>query len=120
METSISWYSEVFGLEVVNRTEIPERGIEQSNLTGNDLQIELIELASAISPSEALEPSQDKNRIRGLFKIGLKVRDFDKWKTHLYKKDIILFEDLVRDPVSGKRTAVFNDPDNNRIPLFEL
>ncbi len=105
---------------MVNRTEIPERGIEQSNLAGNDLQFELIELASAISPSEALEPFQDKNRIRGLFKVGLKVRNFDQWKTHLYKKEIILLEDIVRDPVSGKRTVVFKDPDNNRIQLFEL
>ena len=48
-DSSISWYSDILGFEVVNRIESAERGFKQSNLKRGDVLIELIQLEKAVN-----------------------------------------------------------------------
>ncbi len=53
IDSSIAWYSNGFGFEVLNKTESKERGFIQANLKRGNILIELIELNTAISLKDA-------------------------------------------------------------------
>jgi len=118
-DSSINWYSNVLGFEVVNRIESVERGFKQSNLKRGGILIELIELDKAVN-LEAIVPNyNNKMRTIGFFKIGFLVTDFDNWIDHLANKKVDFYGSTVTDDTTGKRMAIITDPDGNRIQIFE-
>ena len=114
IETSINWYSTNFGFEVVNETELENRGIKMANLTLGNTKVELIESNTAIDPFE-----DQKGIALGIFKVGYIVTSFDQWKDHLISKNAITERQVVTDPITNKRMLIVLDPDGNRIQLFE-
>ena len=98
---------------------MPEYGFEQTNLTNGAMNLELIQLQSAVSPNEAIPNYSAKTRLQGIFKIGLQVQQFDKWMAHLQKLEVRFHGGVVTDPISAKRMVIILDPDGNRIQLFE-
>lgn len=119
MSTSLSWYSEIMGYEVVNNKSFPEMNFKQANLKRGDSAIELIELGSAISPTASIPNFSTKSKLIGLFKIGFRVEDFDNWIKHLEQSKVDFHGNVVTDEISGKRMIIVKDPDGNRIQLFE-
>lgn len=119
IDTSIDWYSNVFGLEMLNKTESKERGFKQSNLKKGTVLIELIELNNAINLKKDFPKFNKKVRFNGLFKIGFLVSDFDKWMLDFKKKKVSIYGNIVTDAISKKRMVIIMDPDGNRIQLFE-
>ena len=117
IDQSLKWYSEVFGLETANRTDLEERGFSQANLRSADLWIELIELGSAVDPSSLVDNS-GRTRFTGFFKFGVQVSDFDSWWTHLQKLEVTINGSVVTSE-EGKRMVIILDPDGNRIQIFE-
>lgn len=119
LNTSLDWYSEVLGYEILNNKNFPEMNFKQANLKRGDSAIELIELGSAISPAEVISDFNSKSKLIGLFKIGFRVENFDKWIKHLEQSKVNFHGRVVIDELSGKRMVIFKDPDDNRIQLFE-
>lgn len=119
IDESIRWYTQILSLEKINSNDLPERGLKQANLRREGIHVELIQLESAITPSEVLNKADGKKRITGIFKFGFKVSNFEHWQQHLLEKQIITTDDIVRDPNTNKRMVVFKDPDGNRIQIFE-
>ena len=119
LEISNTWYQSTLGFEVITTKAMPEYGFEQTNLTNGAMNLELIQLQSAVSPNEAIPNYSAKTRLQGIFKIGLQVQQFDKWMVHLQKLEVRFHGDVVTDPVSAKRMVIILDPDGNRIQLFE-
>ena len=118
IDTSIDWYTQVLGFEVLNFVESKERGFKQSNLKKNAIAIELIELDSAIS-IEDVPYYTSKTRVKGFFKTGFLVSDFNKWMRHLTNKEVNFHGSVVTDDTNGKRMVIIKDPDGNRIQIFE-
>ena len=119
IDSSISWYSTHLGFEVLNRVELEERGLKQSNLKRANFYIELIELENAIHPSDVLGKHPPRTRIAGIFKFGFSVRNFDSWIKHLQASEVTFNGQVVTDPISQRRMIIVNDPDGNRIQIFE-
>ncbi|MEP1094122.1 MAG: VOC family protein [Cyclobacteriaceae bacterium] len=119
IDTSIEWYSENFGLEVVNKVENEVRGFKQANLKRGAMWIELIELDNASKQAELLKDLPPKTKIEGYFKFGFTVSEFDRWVNFLTDAEVDLYGSVVQDPNSGKRMIIVLDPDGNRIQLFE-
>ena len=119
IDRSIVWYSNNFGLKVLDKTESKERGFKQANLKRGNILIELIELKSAISLKDVDANINDKTRIIGFFKIGFLVSDFDNWISHLNDSKVDFHGTVVTDNISGKKMVIVKDPDGNRIQLFE-
>ncbi len=109
VEVSIDWYREILGFEVVDSTISEERGLKQHNLENGASRLELIEITSAVDPPDG--------RVKGIFKIGYSVADFDSWVKRLESE--VSLDEIVTDPVEGKRTMVLTDLEGNRIQLFE-
>lgn len=119
IDVSISWYQEVLGFELIDRVDVPERGFRQSNLKRALMDIELIELKTAISQEEVLSKNPSVSHIHGIFKVGFQVSDFDAWLLHLTNAKVEFGGSVVTDQKTGKRMLIIKDPDSNRIQLFE-
>ena len=119
LDSSMDWYAKNFGLEVVNKVEMADRGFSQANMKRGGTWIELIQLGSALSQKELLSNQPPKTKIEGYFKFGFTVASFDQWVEFLTKSEVDLYGSVVEDPNSGKRMIIALDPDGNRIQLFE-
>ena len=119
IESSITWYSNNFGFEVLNKIESEEKGFKQANLKCGNILIELIELKSSLSPKSILENHPKKTKIDGFFKFGFLVSEFEKWVDALKKSKVEFYGDVVTDKLSGKKTLLIKDSDGNRIQIFE-
>lgn len=119
IDSSIEWYSTVFGYEVKNRVDNPDYGFSQANLKNGDIHLELIEINKTISVEELLKDQPPKSKVSGFFKIGFTVNDFDKWIENFRKNNVIIHGRVVTDKATGKRMVIVLDPDGNRVQLFE-
>ncbi len=119
MDSSLVWYQQTLGYEILNNRQFPEMGFKQANLKKGTSMLELIELKSAISPSEVVPNYNSKTKVIGLFKFGFQVEDFDQWVTFLRLKQVQFNGDVVKDEITGKRMVIVLDPDRNRVQLFE-
>lgn len=119
IDSSVSWYSKVLGLQIRNRTDAPERGFRQVNLFKDGLLIELIQVDSSLSEEKILEKHPLKTRIRGFAKFGLTVKNIDSLFSKLKEQNIKLTGRMVTDPINNKKTFLINDPDDNLIQFFE-
>ncbi|MEP2023102.1 MAG: VOC family protein [Reichenbachiella sp.] len=119
MDSSLVWYQQVLGFDVVNNKQFPEMGFKQANMTRGSASLELIELSSAINPQEVIPNYNAKTKIQGLFKFGFQVDDFDKWIEYLEEQKVPFNGGVVTDELTNKRMVIILDPDNNRIQLFE-
>src|SRR5262245_59489632 len=54
IDSSISWYKKVLGLELRNRTDAPDRGFIQANLFNKNILIELIQVDSSVAARSML------------------------------------------------------------------
>ena len=116
IDASISWYTNNFGFELVNETNLEERGIKQANLKLDNTKIELIESKSSIDQTEN---NTKKRLVQGIFKVGFAISNFDDWKNHLINKQLITENDVAENPIDQKFMLIIKDPDGNRIQLFE-
>ena len=119
IDSSISWYKKVLGLELRNRTDAPERGFIQANLHNQDMLIELIQVDSSLSPGKILQGHTARTRIKGFMKFGLRVEDIDAVFQRLKDQNIKFTGRMVTDPVNNKKTFLVNDPDDNLVQFFE-
>ena len=119
IDSSIAWYKKVFGLQLRNRTDAPERGFIQANLHNKEMLIELIQVDSSLSLSRILEKHPQKTRVRGFMKFGFVVKDIEDLYRKLKDQNIKFTGRMVTDPVNNKRTFLVNDPDDNLIQFFE-
>lgn len=119
IDTSISWYTNTLGFEVLNNKDYPEMGFKQANLKTGQTAIELIELNRALSLPDVLPDYNKKTRTIGIFKIGFSVADFDRWLLHLEAAGANFYGHVVKDKTSEKKMIIILDPDGNRIQIFE-
>ena len=119
LDSSIEWYGNVFGYEVINRNEAEHIGLVQANLKTETSLLELIQLETSLSIEEAIPNYNPLNRIQSIFKIGFKVDDFDSILERIQMLDVEVLGDVVSDPVSNTRMIILLDPDGNRVQLFE-
>ena len=88
IESSISWYSNNFGFNVLNKVESKAKGFKQVNLKCGDILIELIELDASLTQASLLKNHPKKTKIDGFFKFGFLVSEFDKWVESLEKSKV--------------------------------
>lgn len=119
LDTSLHWYQDKLRLRLLNRTDAPERGFRQANLTGEGLQIELVEVSRSLTYAQIVENQPKGTEPRGFFKIGFTVSNLDIWHMHLKKRGAKFEGRRVKDPVSGKEMFLVTDPDGNLIQFFE-
>ena len=119
IDSSISWYKKILGLQLRNRTDAPERGFIQANLHNKEMLIELIQVDSSLSGSKILENHPPRTRIRGFMKFGFYVKDIESLYKQLKDQNIKFTGRMVADPVNNKKTFLINDPDDNLIQFFE-
>jgi len=119
MDTSLQWYTKIFGCQKINLIHLEERGLKQANLQCGNALLELIEIKGSMDPSTILKSKPQGTKLKGFFKFGFEVEDFDGWMSHLEQFKAHIHGSAVTDPNSGKRIVVLLDPDGNRIQLFE-
>lgn len=118
MEASSNWYVNTFDFEIINQVESDERGFKISNLRKGENYLELIELTNAIIPEKAVAGYNEKSRIRGIFKIGFFIPDFEEAIQRLEGLDVVLNGNVLLDKVTNRRMVTIQDPDGNRVQLF--
>ena len=119
IEKSIDWYSKNLGFELLNKNESKEFEYKQANLKRGGVLIELIELGSAVSPEIVIPNYTAKTRVKGFFKVGFLIADFDQWIEELTKLKVEFHGSVVKSNETGKKMVIIKDPDGNRIQLFE-
>lgn len=116
LAASVVWYEDVFGLTVSN--QINQTGANVTILSGNEFELELLELSGSVNRAETLDAHPQGTQIQGLFKIGFKVENLHAWLTHLETLQIPVPQ-VYTDPATGKRNFIIADPDGNNIQFFE-
>lgn len=119
VEKSVQWYSDTFGLTIRNRYDSEEGGYKQVIMHSPDMLIELVELKSKVTAEEALKDKPKGTTIIGFSKFGFTAPQFDELHKILTDKNVTFAGRTVRDGVSGKRTFLIRDPDNNLLQFFE-
>ena len=114
-----TWYTRRFGLERLRAVDEPDGLYRIRLLRGAGLVVELIEDRRALDPAELRTEGRERAPIRGLFKVGVTVRELDA----LYEAFRELGDEVrgpgVEDPGLGRRTFVVLDPFGNRLQFFE-
>jgi catechol 2,3-dioxygenase-like lactoylglutathione lyase family enzyme len=119
VEQSSKWYGEIFGLSVRNRYDSKEGGYKQVIMHSPDMLIELIEVQSILIRDSVLVNKPKGTSISGFSKFGFMAPRFDELHQFLTDKKVTFAGRTVRDHVSGKRTFLIRDPDNNLLQFFE-
>lgn len=107
------------GYEVLNNKQFPDMGFKQANLSNGQTNLELIELNAAIAVKDVVPNYNPKTKIKGLFKFGFQVDEFDAWVQHLESLKVQFNGRVVSDELTKKRMVIIQDPDGNRVQLFE-
>lgn len=118
-DSSLNWYTDVLGFELVNQQASEARGFQVANLQRGGVMLEILELKTALSPKNAIPDFNSKTRLTGIFKTGFFVANFDGWVNHFKAKGVTFRGNVVTDPESGKKMVIVQDPDGNRIQFFE-
>lgn len=119
VEESAKWYGATFGLTVRNRYDSEERGNKQVIMHSPEMLLELIEMKSKVTTDEVLKDKPQGTVIIGFSKFGFLAVQFDELHKSLTEKKVTFVGRTVRDGVSGKRTFLIRDPDNNLLQFFE-
>ena len=120
MDQARTWYQDCLKARIVDQYDHPEGRFRQVNLSLERVNIELIELKNSLSQEKALKSSGRQNsRIQGLFKMGFSTPNFDQWLINFERCGTEMQDEVLTDPVSGKRMTMVFDPDHNRIQIFE-
>ena len=115
-----TWYQDCLMARVVNEYNHPDGRFSQVNLSLESVNIELIELKNSFSQEEAIKRSGSQNsRMQGLFKVGFSTSNFDHWLVNFERCGTKIQDEVLTDPVSGKRMTMVFDPDHNRLQIFE-
>jgi catechol 2,3-dioxygenase-like lactoylglutathione lyase family enzyme len=120
VEASVDWYESVLGLRVVRSADLDARGIRIRLLRGEDIFLELIEDAAAVSLSELEPPLSDRYRLHGVFKIGLRVEDLAETEERLAALDVPLRGRVITEQDGSMRSLQVQDPDGNVLQVFEV
>jgi len=119
IEKSIDWYSNNLGFVLIHKNESKKMGYSQANLKRGSVLLELIELNSSVSPKKVIPNYNSKTRVKGIFKIGFLIANFDQWILELTKLKVEFHGSVVTIDETGKKMVIVKDPDGNRIQLFE-
>lgn len=119
IDSSVTWYKQVFNLTQRNRTDNAERGFKQVVLINDIMMLELVELKKSIRPDSLLRSYPRGTWTQGVYKIGFTVDDMDAAHKELTAKNVKFFGKMVTDPVNNKRTFLVTDPDGNLVQFFE-
>ncbi len=119
IDTSLNWYVEKLGFQVLNKVEMKERGFQQANLKRGTVLIELLELSTSIESADIAAQYGHKAKVNGFFKFGFLVNRFDSWISYLQATNVKFHGKVVKDPISNKKMVLIKDPDGNRIQIFE-
>lgn len=119
LDSSLVWYQQMLGYEVLSNKAYAEMGFKQANLSRGHASLELLELSSAIAPEKSIPNYNSKTKVIGLFKFGFQVDDFDQWMEYLEAKQVTFHGRVVKEETTNKRMIIILDPDGNRIQLFE-
>jgi catechol 2,3-dioxygenase-like lactoylglutathione lyase family enzyme len=120
VEASARWYERVFGFRPVRSVDLEERGVHVRLLVGDGAFLELVQLRDA-RPLSAAAPGVDKRQnLHGVFKVGFEVDDLEAALERLARLDVELALGVVDEPDGSMRSAQVEDPDGNRIQLFEV
>ena len=119
LDTSLDWYTDKLGFEIIDQQATPTMGLRQANLQLDNALLELIEWEAALSLEEVVADSLRNAPSTGIFKIGFQVAAFDQWVEQLQNQGVRFRGEVVKNPLTGKRMLIILDPDSNRIQLFE-
>ena len=119
IEATIKWYKNNLRFETLDFNKYESRGFAQANLKLQNFHLELIQLNSAIDLSHEIDGYSKKTKIVGIFKVGIKVNNFDELLSTFERNNVGSNAEVVNDPVSNKRMIIVLDPDGNRIQVFE-
>ncbi|NNF26168.1 MAG: VOC family protein [Gemmatimonadetes bacterium] len=109
-EEMAGWYGRVLGLEMLRVIDDEDRGMRIRILSDGVVGVELIE-----APGWEVPPQ----RHRGIFKAGLFVRDIEGAYEWIHDQGVESDARIVTDEVMQVRTFVLQDPEGNRVQLFE-
>ena len=118
LETSASWYADLFGLEVERELEAPDGSVRVQVLRGQNIIVELIAHREPLGiPEEHAE--EPAFRFTGLFKSGLFVEAIDAMHRDVLSRGGDVDARIGVDEALGMRMFVFRDPEGNRLQAFE-
>lgn len=109
---SINWYSEHLKLDLLDSTSFPERKLFTANMVNDYFHIELIEI------QESTAIAKDQRYVRGIFKVGATVSNFDELYGHLKSKSANFRSDVFYDDLTKLRSFIVLDLDENRLQFF--
>lgn len=120
VEASARWYERVFAFRSVRSVDLEERGVRIRLLARDGAFLELVQLRDA-RPLASVAPGVDKRQnLHGVFKLGLRVDDLEEAVARLGALGVELALGIFEEPDGSMRSAQVEDPDGNRIQLFEV
>ncbi len=116
LEETISWYSDIFGFTVMDRSVIPDAGIRVAHMQGKDFILEIFEAPGAAPlPEDRRFPNQD------LMTHGNKHISFGVPDGHRAKEELTALgvEIAMVAEVDGTYGVFIRDNTGNLIEIFE-
>ncbi len=116
MEKSIKFYSELLGLALLNRREIPQNNAEIAFLRDTEAKGATLELTFYRTQKKFVQPEYEERLFDHL---AFEVKDMKKTISAMRKEKVTITDEPFSLGPSGPLIAFIEDPDGTLIELIE-
>jgi hypothetical protein len=119
-DTVSAWYEEIFDLELLKEIKSPDGTVAVRIIGNENLMVEILSHKNSMSISECGVQANESFRMRGIFKIGIYVRDVDAAQAYLQRKNVVIKNKVFADRETSTRSFVITDIKQNLIQVLQL
>jgi len=116
MERSINFYTQLLGLKVVSRREIPQNNAEIASLRDPEARGSTLELTLYRNQKKFSQPDYE---VRVFDHIAFEVKDMAETIAAMHKANVTITDEPFRLSASGSLIAFVEDPDGTLIELIQ-
>jgi hypothetical protein len=114
-----AWYENVFNLKLLKELKSPDRVVDVRIVGNENLTIEILSHKAAKSLADCGISSDQPFGMRGIFKIGLYVKDVVKAQDYLEKKNVSIKNKIFEDRETQTKSFVIRDSKQNLIQFIQ-
>jgi hypothetical protein len=114
-----AWYEDIFDLELLKEIKSPDGTVDVRIIGNENLMVEILSHKNSRTISDCGIQADQPFRMRGIFKMGIYVRDVDAAQAYLKRKNVVIKNQIFSDKETSMRSFVISDVKQNLIQFIQ-
>lgn len=115
-----AWYENIFDLRLLKEIKSPDGTVDIKIIGNENLTIEILSHKNSKSMSDCGVEIDQPFRMKGIFKMGIYVKDVDSAQAYLQHKNVAIKNKIFTDKETNTRSFVIMDVRQNLIHLIQM